>query len=53
MRPTPSGPMPAPARQIAYGKVAKERSAEDRKIDAAKIAHDFKARPGKSHDHER
>jgi hypothetical protein len=45
--------MPAPARQIAYGKAAKERSAENRKIDAAKIAHDFKARQGKSHDRQR
>jgi hypothetical protein len=53
LRPTPSGPMRAPDRQLAYGKVAKERSAENRKIEAAKIAQDFKARQGKSHDHER
>ena len=53
MRPTPSGPMRAPDRQAAYGRVAKERSAENRKIEAAKIAHDFKARQHKSHDHER
>ena len=53
LRPTPSGPMRSPDRQIAYGKVAKERTAEDRKIEAAKIAQQFKARQGKSHDHDR
>jgi len=53
MRPTPSGPMRQPDRQAAYGKLAKERSAENKKIDAAKMAQEFKARQGKSHDHER
>jgi hypothetical protein len=53
LRPTPSGPMRAPDRQISYGKVAKERSAENRKIDAAKIAQEFRARQGKGHDPER
>jgi hypothetical protein len=53
MRPTPSGPMRQPDRQAAYGKLAKERSAENRKIEAAKLAQEFKARQAKSHDHER
>ena len=53
LRPTPSGPMRAPDRQIAYGKVAKEMKAEDRKIEAAKVAQEFKARQGKSHGHDR
>ena len=53
MRPTPSGPMRAPDRQAAYGRVAKERSAENRKIEAAELAQQFKARQGKGHDHER
>ncbi len=53
LRPTPSGPMRQPDRQAAYGKLAKERSIEQRKIESAKIAHEFKARQQKSHDHER
>ena len=53
MRPTPSGPMRQPDRQAAYGKLAKERSAENRKIEAAKMAQEFKARQAKAHDHER
>ena len=53
LRPTPSGPMRAPDRQIAHAKVAKERTAEKAKTEAVKIAHEFKARQNKSHDHER
>ena len=53
MRPAPSGPMRQPDRQAAYGKLAKERSAENRKIEAAKMAQEFKARQAKAHDHER
>ena len=53
MRPTPSGPMRQPDRQAAYGRLAKERSAENRKIEAAKMAQEFKARQQQTHDHER
>jgi hypothetical protein len=53
MRPTPSGPMRQPDRQAAYGKLAKERTAEDRKLDAAKMAQEFRERQQKSHDHDR
>jgi hypothetical protein len=53
LRPAPSGPMRAPDRQAAYSKLAKERSAESRKIDAAELARQFKARQGKSHGHDR
>jgi len=53
LRPTPSGPLRAPDREAAFGKVAKERIDENRKIEAAKMAQEFKARQQKSHDHER
>jgi len=53
MRPTPSGPMREPDRQAAYGKLAKERRAENQKLDAAKMAQEFRERQQKSHDHER
>jgi hypothetical protein len=53
MRPTPSGPMRQPDRQAAYSKLAKERSAENKKISAAEMAQQFKAKQHKSHDHDR
>ena len=53
LRPTPSGPLRAPDREAAFGKVEKERIDENRKIEAAKMAQEFKARQQKSHDHER
>ena len=53
LRPTPSGPMRAVDTQIARGKVAKERTSEKAKTEAVKIAHEFKARQQKSHDHDR
>jgi hypothetical protein len=53
MRPTPNGPMRQPDRQAAYGKLAKERSAEDRKMDAVRMAEKFRERQQKSHDHDR
>jgi hypothetical protein len=53
MRPTPSGPMRQPDRQVAYGKLAKERSIENKKNDAAKMAQEFWERQQKSHDHDR
>ena len=54
LKPPPSGPMRQMSdRQAAYGKLAKERSAENKKIEAAKMAQEFKARQNKSHDHER
>jgi hypothetical protein len=53
MRPTPSGPMRQPDRQLAYGKLAKERSAENKKNDAAKMAQEFWERQQKSHDQDR
>jgi hypothetical protein len=53
MRPTPSGPMREPDRQAAYGKLAKERRAENQKLDAAKMAQEFRERQQKSHDQER
>jgi hypothetical protein len=53
MRPTPSGPMRQPDRQVAYGKLAKERSIENKKKDAAKMAQEFWERQQKSHDHDR
>jgi hypothetical protein len=51
-RPKPPSPMLALDRQAAHGNVAKERSAEDRKIEAAKIAQQFRDRQGKSNDHD-
>jgi hypothetical protein len=53
LRPTPSGPMRQPDRQAAYGKLAKERSAEERKAEAMKLAQQLRDRQQKSHDHER
>jgi hypothetical protein len=53
MRPTPNGPMRQPDRQVAYGKLAKERSMENKKNDAAKMAQEFWERQQKSHDHDR
>ena len=53
MRPTPSGPMRQPDRQLAYGKLAKERNVENKKNDAAKMAQEFWERQQKSHDHDR
>jgi hypothetical protein len=53
LRPTPSGPMRQPDRQAAYGKLAKERSVENKKNDAAKMAQEFWERQQKSHDHDR
>ena len=52
-RPAPSGAMRQPDRQVFASKLAKERSAESRKIEAAKLAQQFKARQQISHDHER
>jgi hypothetical protein len=52
LRPTPSGPMRAVDRQAAYGNVAKERSAANRKNEAAKMAQEFRAKQQKSHDHD-
>jgi hypothetical protein len=54
LRPTPSGPMRQMSdRQAAYGKLAKERSAEDRKAEALKLAQQLRDAQQKSHDHER
>ena len=55
LRPTPSGPMrAAPDRYAAATKLGKEHDKADAKIEAAKKAQEaFKARQGKSHDHER
>jgi hypothetical protein len=55
LRPTPTGPMRAgPDRYAAATKLGKEYDKEDAKIEAAKKAREaFKARQGKSHDHER
>jgi hypothetical protein len=52
LRPTPNGPMRQADRSAAYGKVAKERSAENKKIEALKLAQQYKAAQ-KSHDHDR
>jgi len=51
-RPAPSGPMRAPDRQIRAAEFAKEHRVEDRKIEAAKVAHELKARQN-SQDKER
>jgi hypothetical protein len=53
MRPTPSGPMRQPDRQAAYGKLAKERSAEDRKAEALKLAQQVRDAQQNSHHHDR
>lgn len=48
----PSGAMRAPDRQVFKSEIAKEHQAEDKKNEAAKIAQEFKARQGPSHDRE-
>ena len=55
LKPTPSGPMrQMPDRQANAVKLGKEHNNEDTKREAAKKAQEaFKARQGKSHDHER
>ena len=55
LKPTPSGPMRAtPDRYAAATKLGKEHDNADAKIEAARKAQEtFKARQGKSHDHER
>jgi hypothetical protein len=55
LKPTPSGPMRStPDRYAAATKLGKEHDNEDAKIEAArKMQEAFKARQGKSHDHER
>jgi hypothetical protein len=55
MRPTPSGPMRQPDTQAFQSRMARERGAEQKKIDAAKIAQQFRAQQAKTHghDHER
>ncbi|MGA2607208.1 MAG: hypothetical protein ABSH01_07090 [Terriglobia bacterium] len=55
LRPTPSGPMrQTPDRYAAATKLGKERDNADARIEAARKAQEaFKARQGKSHDHER
>jgi hypothetical protein len=55
LKPTPSGPMRAtPDRYAAATKLGKEHDGEAAKLEAAKKAQEtFKARHGKSHDHER
>ena len=55
LKPTPSGPMrETPDRQAYAAKQQKEHERENAKLDAAKKAHEiFKARQGKSPDHER
>src|SRR5712671_6578377 len=54
-RPAPTGPMRAgPDRYAAATKLGKEHDKSDAKIEAAKKSQEaFKARHGKSHDHER
>jgi len=54
LRPTPNGPMRQMAdRQAAYGKLAKERSAESRKAEALKLAQQLRDAQQKSHHHDR
>jgi hypothetical protein len=55
LRPTPSGPMrQMPDRQAAAARLGKEHDNADARIEAARKAQEaFKARQGKSHDHER
>ena len=54
LRPTPSGPMRQMTdRQTASARLGKERGDAAQKNDAAKMAQQFKARQGKSHDHDR
>ena len=55
LRPTPSGPMRQMSdRQASAVKLGKEHDNADAKLEAARKAQEaFKARQGKSHDHER
>lgn len=53
LRPTPSGPMRQPDMHAFQSRMSKERGAEQKKIDAAKMAQQFRAQQAKSHDHER
>src|ERR1039457_1577298 len=55
LRPTPNGPMrQMPDRQASAVKLGKEHDNADAKIEAARKAQEaFRARQGKSHDHER
>jgi len=54
LRPTPSGSMRQPDRQVAYGRLAQEKTAENKKLDRARRMHEaFKARQGPNHTHER
>jgi hypothetical protein len=55
LRPTPSGPMRAtPDRYAAATKLGKEHDSEAAKLETARKAQEtFKARQGKSHDHDR
>jgi hypothetical protein len=54
LRPTPSGPMRQMAdRQAASARMSKERDGAAKKMDAAKLAQEFKALQHKSHDRER
>jgi len=55
LRPTPSGPMrQMPDRYAAATKLGKEHDSADARLEAAKkVQEAFKARQGKSHDHER
>ena len=55
MHPTPSGPMrSAPDRYASATKLGKEHDNADAKLEMARKAQEaFKARQGKSHDHER
>jgi hypothetical protein len=54
LRPTPNGVMRQMVdRQAATARLGKERGGEQKKIDAAKMAQQFKAKQGRSHDHDR
>lgn len=55
-RPAPSGPMRQPDRQVFASKLAKERKVENKKIDAAELAQEFRALQKQNqhqHDHGR
>ena len=55
LKPTPSGPMRGMSdRQASVAKLGKEHDNEAAKLEAARKAQEaFKARQGKSHDHDR
>lgn len=55
LKPTPNGPMrQMPDRQAAATRLGKEHDNADARIEAArKVQEAFKARQGKSHDHDR